>query len=281
MEKIISPNFSDLLPPNIELKEFPDGDTYVRVPGAKALKGKDVAVYHRLYPHQNGSLMQALFIARVLQGARSIELIVPYLPYSRQDKIWLEGEVKSAEIVCGMLKFAGYSGITTFDCHFLKKVGEYEYGGIRVRNITLSDLLIAHAKKHLGEDFEVISPDAGANYMSGGRGMRKVRGDYGEGNVVYRDIEKMEINFDVNGKNILIIDDMISRGTTMMRAIENLRKNGAKKIALAAAHGFFLNDSLKRLGQLSDYIFVSNTIPSSVSEVNFMDALPLGASWLL
>ncbi len=272
-ERAVSPNFSDILTPNVEMKEFPDGDSYVRVPDARRLEGKDVVVYHRLYPNQNTSLMQAVFLAKAIKGARSVELVAPYIPYSRQDKTWLEGEVKSAEVVMDMLKHAGYSRITTFDCHFLKKAGEFEYGGMKIRNITLSNLLIENARKRLGNDFEVISPDAGANYMSGGKAMKKVRGDYGKGNIVYRDIEKMEINFDVGGKNMLIIDDMISTGSTMVKAIENLRKNGAGKIALAATHGFFLKDSLRRLGQLSDYIFVSNTIPSSVSEVDFMDAL--------
>lgn len=273
MEKIVSPTFSDLLAPNVETKRFPDADTYVRVPHAKTMDGKDVAVYHRLYPNQNTSLIEAVFIAQALKGAKSIRLVAPYIPYSRQDKIWLEGEVKSAEIVMGLLKAAGYSSVTTFDCHFLKKEGEFEYGGMKIRNLTLSRLLIEHAKIRLGEDFEVISPDAGANYMSNGKSMRKVRGEYGEGHIVYRDIKKMEIDFDVGGKNILIIDDMIATGSTMVKAIENLRKNGAGKIALAATHGFFLKDSLKRLGQLSDYIFTSNTIPSGASEVNFMDAL--------
>lgn len=273
MEEVISPNFSDLLKPNAEMKEFPDGDTYVRVPHAKTLAGKEVRVFHRLYPDQNTALMQAVFLAQALRGAKNAELVAPYIPYSRQDKIWLEGEVKSAEAVMGMLKSAGYSRITTFDCHFLKKEGEFEYGGMRIRNISLSAQLITHAKERLGNEIEVISPDAGANYMSGGKGMKKVRGDYGQGNIVYRDIKKMEIDFDVGGKNILVIDDMISTGSTMVKAVENLRKNGAGKIALAATHGFFLKDSLKKLGQLSDCIFVSNTIPGSASEVNFMDAL--------
>ncbi|MFA5077077.1 MAG: ribose-phosphate diphosphokinase [Candidatus Micrarchaeia archaeon] len=273
MEKVVSANFSDIMKPTVEMKEFPDGDCYVRVPDAKSFEGKDVTVYHRLYPGQDTALVQAVFIAKALMGARSIELVAPYIPYSRQDKTWLEGEVKSAEAVMAMLKFAGYSRVTTFDCHFLKKEGEFEYGGMPVRNISLSAALIAHAKERLGADLEVISPDAGANYMSGGKGMRKVRGDYGKGNIVYRAIEKMEIDFDVNGKNVLVIDDMISTGSTMAKAVENLRKNGAGKIALAATHGFFLKDSLKRLGQLSDCIFVSNTIPSAVSEVDFMDAI--------
>ncbi|MEW6528789.1 MAG: ribose-phosphate diphosphokinase [Candidatus Micrarchaeota archaeon] len=273
MEKIISPNFSDLLTSNIEIKEFPDGDHYVRIPDVKLMAGKEVVVYHRLYPSQNASLIQAIFIARALKEAKTIKLVAPYIPYSRQDKIWREGEVKSAEVVMGMLKNAGYSRVITFDCHFLKQVGDFEYSGMSVTNITLSDLLINHAKKRLGSNFEIISPDAGANYMSNGKSMNKTRGDYGKGNIIYRDIEKIEIDFDISGKNILIIDDMISTGSTMVKAIENLRKNGAGKIALAATHGFFLNDSLKRLGHLSDYIFVSNTIPSSISEVNFMDAL--------
>lgn len=274
MERIASPNFSDLIAPNIEVKVFPDGDSYVRVPDAGRLDGKDVVVFHRLYPKQNTGLIQAIFIANALRNARSVELVAPYLPYSRQDKIWLEGEVKSAEILMKIFKDAGFSTVTTFDCHFIKKAGEFEYAGVKVKNITLSSMLIEHAKKKLGDDLVVISPDAGANYMSNGKAMSKVRGDYAEGNIVYRDIKKMEMDFEVSGKNILIIDDMIATGSTMVRAIENLRKKGAGKIALAATHGFFLNDSLKKLGQLSDYIFVSNSIPSSVSEVNFMDALP-------
>ncbi len=273
MEKIVSTNFSDLLVPNVEIKEFPDGDSYIRIPDVKSFAGKDVIVYHRLYPSQNTSLIQAVFLAHALKEAKSIELVTPYIPYSRQDKIWFEGEIKSAEITIGILKNAGYSRITSFDCHFLKKAGDIEYGGMKIRNITLSNLLISHAKTRLGNDFEIISPDAGANYMSNGKSMNKMRGDYEKGNIIYRNIEKMEIGFDVGGKDILIIDDMISTGSTMTKAIENLRKNGAGKIAIAATHGFFINDSLKKLGQLSDYIFVSNTIPSSVSEVNFMNVL--------
>lgn len=283
MEKIISQNFFDLLVPNIEIKNFPDRDVYVRIENAAALSGKDVDVYHRLYPDQNSSLIQAIFIAQALKNAnaKNIKLIAPYLPYSRQDKITLEGEVKSSEIITNLLKFAGYSCITTFDCHFLKKEGEFEYGGIKIKNISLSSLLIKYAKNKLGENFEIVSPDAGANYMSNGKSMKKIRGEYNIGNIIYRDIKKMEIDFDVKGKSILVIDDMISTGSTIIKAVENLRNNGAGRIAIAATHGFFLGDSLERLGSLCDYIVTSNTIQqtgkllqasatSGISKVNFM-----------
>jgi ribose-phosphate pyrophosphokinase len=271
-ENIVSPSFSGILEPNMEVKKFPDGDSYVRVPNARACAGKDVTVFHRLYPSQDSSLIQAVLIAEALKGAKSIRLVAPYLPYSRQDKLWLEGEVKSAECVVKLLADAGYSGITTLDCHFLKKEGEFDVGGLKIRNVSMASRLIAHARKSC-PDLEVASPDAGANYMSGGVGMKKVRGDYGKGNIVYRDIEKMEINFDVKSKNVLIIDDMISTGSTMVKAVENLRKNGASRVILAATHGFFLGDSLQRLKSISGGVFVSNTIASPASEVDFMEAL--------
>lgn len=278
MENVVSPNFADLLVPNVEIKTFPDGDSYVRIPHVENLKGKNVRVYHRLYPKQNTQIIQALFIGFLLKDAKNLELVAPYLPYSRQDKIWLEGELKSSEALVRLLAYAGYKKIITFDCHFLKKEGEFEYGGLKIRNISLAKLLIEHAKSFFNDDFEVISPDAGANYMCEGKHMEKIRGKYieteaGDEVIVYRNIENVKLDFDVKGKNILILDDMISTGLTMIKAVENVRKNGAKKIAVAATHGFFLGDSLTKLSQIADYIYTSNTILNSMAKVNFMNAL--------
>ena len=68
-------------------------------------------------------------------------------------------------------------------------------------------------------------------------------------------------------RNVLILDDMISTGSTMIRAADTLKQKGAKRIAFAATHGFFLKDSLQKLGALGD-VFVSDSIPSPVSEVS-------------
>ena len=271
--KFVFPSCSDLSEPNVEVKEFPDGDSYVRVPDAKDAEGKDVVVLNRLYPRQNTAIFQTILALRAIKEAKpkSITLIVPYLPYSRQDKVVKVGEVKSAEILCELLKSEGVDKLITFDCHFLKKEGEFNYGGLKIRNISLNKLLIEKARELAGgEELEIMSPDEGANYLVedfGGSSMEKKRGDYIEGDVAYREIEEVKLNTDVDNKHVLILDDMISTGGTMVKAAENVKAKGAKSIICAATHGFFLNNSLEKLQEVAGEVFVSNTIQSPVSLV--------------
>ncbi len=266
--RFVSPNFSDLLEPNVEIKKFPDGDTYVRLPG---MKNEETVLFHRLYPEQDVSLIQAVLMLSTLKsiGASTI-LVSPYLPYARQDKIFKEGEALSAKIICNMLSYAGAKKLVTIDCHFMKREGTAIYGGLEIENISANKLLIEHARKK-AKDIEVISPDAGASYLVekfGGKSMEKKRGEYVSGRETYRRIESLERHFEVAGKNILILDDMISTGGTMIKAVENIKKGGANKIFCAATHGLFLKDSLERLKAACDGVFVTDTIPSPVSEVS-------------
>jgi ribose-phosphate pyrophosphokinase len=274
---VVSPNFSDLMEPNVETKVFPDGDSYVRIDNLSACKGKEVRLFHRLYPDQNSSIFTALLMLDTLKraGAKTT-LVSPYLPYSRQDKVFKEGEALSAEAVCSMLAHAGAGRLVTIDCHFLKKEGESEYGGLKIKNISANKLLVEHAKSKLGEELELISPDQGANYLVaafGGKSMKKLRGEYEEGKEAYRKIEKMERGFEVEGKNVLIIDDMISTGSTMIKAVGNIRNGGAKKILCAATHGFFMKGSLDKLKDITDGVFTTNSIPNAAAEVDFMELL--------
>lgn len=271
--KLISPSFSDLLTPNIEIKKFPDSDLYVRI--IPEINEKNVILYHRLYPNQNESLIELFLILKTLKEKKcKITLVSPYLPYCRQDKIWKNGEALSSKYICELLSFGGVKKLITFDCHFLKKEGEFEYGNLKIKNISLNKKLIEYAKENYfkNEKFQIISPDDGSNYMVGdkGKSMKKTRGEYEKGNEAYRKIEKIEMNFEVE-KNILIIDDMVSGGGTMIKAVENLKKNNVKKIICATTHGFFLKDSLSKLESICNGVFCSNTIVNKVSKVNFMD----------
>jgi len=272
--ELVSPNFSDIMEANIEIKKFPDGDSYVLIPEISKLQGEEVSLFHRLYPAQDTEIFAAILLLDTLKrvGARTT-LVSPYLPYSRQDKTFKEGEALSAQILCSLLANAGAQKLVTIDCHFLKKEGEFEYSGLKIKNISANKLLVEHARKKLGEELEVISPDQGANYLVegfGGKSMKKERGEYKEGAEAYRAVEKVEMEFDVKGKNILIIDDMISTGGTMVRAVENVKKGGAKKVLCAATHGFFLKDSLEKLQKITDGVFTTNSIPNPVAEVDIM-----------
>ena len=277
---LASPNFSDMMKPNIEIKAFPDGDTYVRIENLSACKGKEVRLFHRLYPDQNSNIFTALLMLDTLKRAgASTTLVSPYLPYSRQDKTFKEGEALSAEALCSMLAHAGAKELVTIDCHFLKKEGEFECGGLKIKNISANKLLVEHAKSKLeGEELEIISPDQGASYLVsafGGKSMKKIRGEYEKGKEAHRKIEKMERDFDVEGKNILIIDDMISTGGTMIKAVGNVRNGKAKKVLCAATHGFFMKGSLEKLKDITDGVFTTNSIPNPAAEVNISPLLKL------
>lgn len=270
----------------MEIRQFPDGDSYVRVPNAKEAMGKNAILFTRLYPNQDSAIFQTLLVLRALREnkARSITLVVPYLPYSRQDKTFKEGEVKSAEILCETLREQGVSHLITFDCHFLKREGEFEYGGLKITNLSMNKEIIGRAREIAGGELEIMSPDEGANYLVkefGGSSMKKVRAGYGEGEgaaggeegEIYRGIGKMEMEKDVGGKCVLIIDDMISTGSTMLKAVENVKKGGAKKVICAATHGFFLKDSLKKLREECEKVFVTDSIETEASEISIKPAI--------
>ncbi|MFH1394026.1 MAG: ribose-phosphate diphosphokinase [Candidatus Micrarchaeota archaeon] len=275
---LVSPNFSDVLEPGIEMKAFPDGDTYIRIPDVSKYQGEEVNLFHRLYPEQNTSMFQAILMLDTLKrvGARTT-LVSPYLPYSRQDKTFKEGEALSAQVLCGLLANAGAQRLVTIDCHFLKKEGDAEYGGLNITSLSANKLLLGQARKMAGSDeLEVISPDMGASYLVeqfGGKSMSKVRGGYEEGKEAYRKIEGVERKFEVEGKNILILDDMISTGGTMIRAVENVKNGGAKKVYCAATHGFFLRESYGKLKDICDGMFVTNSIPCEAADVDIMELL--------
>jgi ribose-phosphate pyrophosphokinase len=275
---LVSPTFPDLQQPNIEIKLFPDGDSYLRINEISKCQGEDVVLFHRLYPKQNSAIFNAAQMLHTLKrvGAR-VTLVSPYLPYARQDKTFLMGESLSAQVLCKLLNDFGAVKLVTVDCHFLKKEGESEYANLKIHNLSAGRLLVEHARGKLGlEPLEVISPDQGANYLVsefGGKSMSKTRGAYEhaagpQGEEAYRSVQKVEREFDVSDKNVLILDDMISTGGTMLKAVENVKKGGAKKVLCAATHGFFLNDSLAKLRKVSNGVFTTNSIPNEAAEVD-------------
>ncbi len=278
MLKLVSPNFSDLFEPNLEIGKFPDGDSHVRILDLEKYKGQEVILYHRLYPKQNTSLVVLLLILDTLKeiGAK-VSVVAPYLPYARQDKTKLNGEIGSAKAICNLLARAGCLKLFTFDCHFLNDEGEHKFGELNIHNTSMAKALVEKAKETMGKDFEVVVPDAGAAYLVkdlGGKHFKKVRAEYKGDKIDYRDVESLTHDFDIHGKNFLILDDMISTGGTMVSAIQKLKDNGAKQVCCGTIHGLFLFNCLDKLRKVTDCIFATDTIPSPQSLVSIKNFLP-------
>ena len=255
----------------LEERLFPDGESYVRIPASCAKK--EVLLLHRCYPSPNENLMMLFLTVSAIktQSPSSLRVFVPYLPYARMDKAVKQGEAISADTVCGILKALGCSELITLDCHFIKAgAGIHVRAGLRIRNITAADALLAQLKAKSPHAL-VISPDQGASYMAkGGEAMKKVRADYDKNSgSAYRKIEKLEAAFDSKGKDIIIIDDMVSTGSTMIKAVKVLKEAGAKRIFCATTHGLFLNGALAKLKEAGAAdVICSNSIPSGASKID-------------
>ena len=275
---LVSQNCSYLFPASIELKTFPDKESHILIHDLEACKGKDVQVLHRCYPKQDSSLLQLLLVGKTVRTvAPRAEAIVPYLPYARQDKIWTPGEALSAEVICQMIAAAGYSSIATFDCHFLKKAGTFTYGGIQIRNVSLSGDLVAYFKAKK-PDALFISPDQGAAYLVneiGGKSMVKKRGEYKHHKKqAHRPVESMDANFDVKDRDVIILDDMIAGGGTMIKATRAVLAMGAKSVCCGCTHGLFLGDAYTKLQEAgAEEIVASNTIASEASKIDILNSL--------
>lgn len=252
----------------VEYKKFPDGEIYVRLL-EKRIEGPAIVVQSLNYP-QNDNLVELLFLLDLLRqrGVKKVACVIPYYAYARQDKAFLEGELRSAETVAKLLGFFGVDFVVTCDLHFNRKEGPFSLFGVPAHNITASKLLVEHAKKALGNDLVVVTPDFGSAEQAkavGGTSLKKKR-------ITSYEVE-VEGEADVSGKNVLVLDDIITTGGTVLKAISLLKQRGARNVAVACTHAACVGDALERIRKTADLVIAADTIPSGVSQVSVAEKI--------
>jgi len=274
---LVSPTCSDLAEPNFELKQFPDGENYVWVPQADELKGKKATLLHRLYPHQHTNIFRLFQLLKVAEstGAK-LTAVAPYFPYARQDQSVRQGEALSAQMLCRMLANAGLEKLITFDCHFISGPGEVEYEGLKIENRSMASELLAYIKPKL-KDPLLISTGGGSTYMvkeEGGLTLKKVHGDYEVGEAGFRRTTSQKLDFDVAGKDIIILDDLVSSGSTMAEAVRACKSGGARRIICGAVHGLLVGNAFDRIRAAgARELVVTDTVPGPAAVVSIAPKL--------
>lgn len=179
-------------------------------------------------------------------SARTINLVVPYYGYSRQERKAAPREPISAKLVADLLTTAGAHRVITIDLHAPAIQGFFN---IPVDHLTALDLLSGYIKKKNIEDLIVVSPDAGgvtraenlANVIEAPIAMMfKKRYAHNEAVVTH-------VIGDVEGKTPVIIEDLIDTGTTIVNVVEGLKERGAKDVYILATHAVFSGPALERL----------------------------------
>ena len=241
------------------IKRFPDGEAYFSTESA------DSTVMMRLYPEPDKRLMEAFLVGDALYPhVRGLRLIAPYLPYSRQDKRRTI-EPLSFHHVLRLLAVSGYTSLITFNLHPLKEKTEAMIQAVEITNIHLEGPLREAIQQRVG-DCVFVAPDEGAKYMADIH-FRKHR--EGLGTETHVEI----VGKSVEGKNVCLIDDIISAGGTMLKALDYLDK--AEDIYVACVHGIFANGADERLKERGvKAIFSTNTVENPYAILDFADFLP-------
>jgi ribose-phosphate pyrophosphokinase len=280
MEKflLVSPNCSDLAESNIEIKKFHDCENYVYIPNIDELKDKHVAILHRCYPDQDSRFVQFLqILSAVKPVAAKVTAIIPYLPYSRQDSISRPGENDSATMIVKILQCAGLDDLITFDCHFLES-GETKknIAGLNIENRSIVSDLLDYVKPRVVDPVFIASDQGAAHLVEklGGVSMEKTLGEYIHGPLAFRQITSEKLDADIAGRDVILIDDMIISGETMIKAAQVLKKGGARRIVCAAVHGLLVGCAFDRIRAAgAKEIVVSDSVPSPAAVVSIKKRL--------
>ncbi len=262
---------------DIELTVFPDGESKIKI--GREVKKASVVVIQSTYPPVDRNLMQLLFTAHKLsEMGAEVYAFAPYLAYARQDKEFLKGEVVSIAVVARLMRAAGIKRLDTVDIH---SVNALAYFAFPAHTISAIPLLAEYLKSNYSlKDPIVVSPDLGGAVRAEGFAsvmkaeclvLKKVR-DKVTGEV---SVEDVKVNLE--GRDAVLVDDIISTGGSVEKAATLLYKKGVKKVYAACTHPILLGDALERLVRAGVEVIGTNTVPSAVSKV---DIAPICATHL-
>ncbi|WP_439684289.1 Phosphoribosylpyrophosphate synthetase [Cupriavidus oxalaticus] len=247
-----------------QVGRFSDGEVQVEI--QENVRGKHVIVLQSTCAPTNDNLMELMVMVDALKraSARSITAAMPYFGYARQDRRPRSARVAiSAKVVANMLEVAGVERVLTMDLHADQIQGFFD---IPVDNIYASPVLLGDLREKSYGDLLVVSPDVG--------GVVRARALAKELNCDLAIIDKrrpkanvaevMNIIGEVEGRNCVIMDDMIDTGGTLCKAAQVLKERGALKVFAYCTHPVLSGGAAARIADSSlDEVVVCDTIPLS------------------
>jgi ribose-phosphate pyrophosphokinase len=245
----------------IDINRFPDGEIDMKI--LEDVRGADVYVIQSTCPPVNENLMELLIMVDCLRraSAERITAVIPYFGYARQDRK-AEGRVPiSAKLVANIITAAGVSRALAIDLHAAQLQGFFD---IPMDHLYAAPVLVEYFRRLNLKDLTIVSPDVGGIKMA--RAYAK-RLDADLAIVDKRrsgptETEVMHVIGDVEGRNVILVDDMISTATSITEAAKHCRKNGAKDVYICGTHAVFAGKAVEKLQKAPvREVVVTDTIP--------------------
>jgi len=252
---------------------FPDGEVCPRV--IDKIDDAIVIVNHMSLPIEpNKYFIETLLLLKdaIHLGARNVDVVMPYFVYSRQDKVFRDGEPLSAKFMLETFEKAGARNFFIVSSHAEREKDKLTIANIPTYNVNGFVDIGNYLKIKDFLDPVVIGPDEGAEFfaktVADVLGCRYCLLDK-ERNLDTGEIE-MKCNADVNGKDVVIVDDIISSGGTMLRAIDLLKKAGAKDVYCYVVH-MVSEQAMNKISPHVKEFLCSDTIETPLSRISVIE----------
>ena len=257
-----------------EVRIFPDGESKITLSG-KLSKRKSIVV-QSIYPPVDTNLVQALsLISKAKEISSEVIAVIPYMGYARQDREFLSGEIITMKVLAKLFKGVGASRIIAVDIHSIMGLKHFT---IKSKNVTAIPDLVKYFKKLSLKNPLVVSPDQGGKDRA-----KEFAKKFGSEYIALekkrnRKTGKVQIktkNSDkVIGRDLILVDDMISTGGSIIKATQFLKKQKCKRVYVACTHALLMNDAEKKIRKAGVTKIVSaNTIPGKTSIVDVSNTI--------
>ncbi len=257
-------------PVTVASKNFPDGESYVRL--ETSVRNEEIAIVQTTGPpDQDTKLIQLALLADAAKrsGAEKVTAVVPYLAYARQDRIFLEGEAPSARTIARILQSSGIESLITVNVHQEKVLSKFPF---QARSASAISLLADYFRRKGLNGAFALAPDNGAMHIAE-EAQQVLRGDCGhlekQRDRLTGQTSTESKKLDVKGKSVVIFDDIISTGGTIISAAKIVEALGAESVHVACVHGLFIGDAEKRILKAGvQEIVATDTVPGKFSKVS-------------
>jgi ribose-phosphate pyrophosphokinase len=256
------------------LRIFPDGEGKITING-KPKKGK-IIVVQSTYPPVDSNLIRTFsLISKAKHYSSNVIAVIPYFGYARQDREFLQGEIITMKVIAKIFKALGLSKIIVVDIHSKIALNQLK---IPSKNVSAVPKLVEYFKKLKLKDPLVISPDLGGidrakqfaslygtNYVALKKKRNKKTGKV--------QIKSTNLN-EVKGRDVVLVDDMISTGGSIIKATEFLKKQKCKRVFVACTHALLRANAEKKIKKAGvSKIISANTIPGNTSVVDVSEII--------